>query len=318
MVAGDEPQDTARSCGLALQSAGKALFEAKPDIAIVLGDRYEMIAAALAANIMNIPLAHIHGGEESTGAYDNAFRHAISKLSHLHFPATPLAARRLLQMGEVADRVTCCGAPGLDALKAIEPASRHELIERTGLKEAPFLLVTYHPETLALDDVETSFDNVWRALDAIGLQFLITAANADTKGRMINDIIAQRSRKNGRAVFVDSLGHRLYATAMQHAEAMVGNSSSGIIEAAHFKLPVVNIGDRQKGRERSVNVIDSAADFDSIRAALEKARSKKFRASLAGMNNVYGSGEAAPCIRRVLEGVRSPRDLLVKPFHLIP
>lgn len=317
LLAGDEPEDIAASCGLAVQAVGKALAQARPDIAMVLGDRYEMIAAALAANIMNIPVAHIHGGEETTGAYDNAFRYAISKLSHLHFPATLLAARRLLQMGEPPDRVTCCGAPALDALGNIQLADRQELMQRTGLKDAPFLLVTYHPETLALDAVETSFDHVWRALDASGLQFLITAANADTKGRRINDMIAQRRRGNDRAVFAESLGHRLYASAMRHAEAMVGNSSSGIIEAAHFDLPVVNIGDRQKGRERSTNVIDCAADFDAIRAALQRAQSTEFRASLAGMKNVYGGGQAGSCIRRVLEGIRSPRDLLVKPFHLI-
>ena len=314
---GNEPYDVARSCGAAVDAVGKALTETTPDLVLVLGDRYEMIAAALASNIMNIPVAHIHGGEESTGAYDNAFRHAISKLSHLHFPATPLAAQRLLQMGEPPDRVTCCGAPALDALRTMEFAPREELMQRTGLQPGPYLLVTYHPETLALEDVEGSFDNLWRALDASGLQFLITAANADTKGRKINEMIAERRRGNPRAVFVDSLGHRLYATAMRHAEAMVGNSSSGIIEAAHFQLPVVNIGDRQKGRERSANVIDCAPDFASIRAAVEKARSKEFRASLAGMKNVYGGGEAGACIRRVLEGIRVPRELLKKPFHRI-
>jgi UDP-hydrolysing UDP-N-acetyl-D-glucosamine 2-epimerase len=317
LQSGDEPYDVARACGRAVEAIGKALLETQPDLTLALGDRYEMIAAALAANIMNVPVAHIHGGEETTGAYDNAFRHAISKLSHLHFPATPLAARRLLQMGEPPDRVTCCGAPALDALRTMEFAGREELLQRTGLQDGPFLLVTYHPETLALEDVEVSFDNLWRALEASGLQFLITAANADTKGRKINDEIVRRSQGNARVAFVDSLGHRMYATAMRHAEVMIGNSSSGIIEAAHFNLPVVNIGDRQKGRERSINVIDCAPDFPSIEAALKKARSKEFRASLAGMKNVYGGGEAAACIRRVLEGIRSPRDLLKKPFHLI-
>ena len=313
---GDQAEGIAASCGAALQAVANALSRSKPDMVLVLGDRYEMIAAALAASIMNIPLVHIHGGEETTGAYDNAFRHAISKLSHLHFPATPLAARRLLQMGEAADRVTCCGAPAIDALKAVEVVPRPDFLRATGLRDAPFLLVTYHPETLALDAVEDAFDNLWRALDASGSQFLVTAANADTKGRKINAMIAKRSRGHGRAVFVQSLGHRLYATGMRYAEAMIGNSSSGIIEAAHFSLPVVNIGDRQKGRERSSNVIDCAADLESIDAALRRARSMEFRASLAGLKNVYGDGAAAKCIRQMLERVHVPRDLLVKPFHL--
>jgi UDP-hydrolysing UDP-N-acetyl-D-glucosamine 2-epimerase len=315
---GDAPQDIARSCGLAVERVGKALSEVAPDFVLVLGDRYEMIAAALAASIVNIPLAHIHGGEETTGAYDNAFRHAISKLSHVHFPATPMAAQRLLQMGEPPDRVICCGAPALDALRALELADRQELIHRTGLQDAPFLLVTYHPETLALDAVERSFDNVWRALEASGLQFLITASNADTKGRRINAMIVERSRSNDRASFVQSLGHRLYASAMCYAEAMVGNSSSGIIEAAYFNLPVVNIGNRQGGRERSVNVIDCTADFDSIGAALTQARSKAFRASLVGMKNVYGEGQAGVCIRRTLEEIGAARNLLVKTFRMLP
>ena len=317
LLPGDQPQDIAQSCGAAVQAVAKALSQAAPDLVLVLGDRYEMIAAALAASIMNIPLAHIHGGEETTGAYDNAFRHAISKLSHLHFPATMLAASRLLQMGEPPERVTCCGAPALDALKAVPLVDRSEFLRRAGLRDQPFLLVTYHPETLALDDVERTFDNVWRALDRSGIQLLITAANADTKGRKINEMIASRSRENDHAVFVASLGHDLYANAMRYAEAMVGNSSSGIIEAAYFKLPVVNVGDRQKGRERSKNVIDCATDFDSISAALARARSSEFRSSLSGTQNVYGNGEAAACIRHALEKIRSPRELLIKPFHPI-
>jgi UDP-hydrolysing UDP-N-acetyl-D-glucosamine 2-epimerase len=314
---GDEAEGIARSCGLAVQAIAHALVESMPDMVMVLGDRYEMMGAALAAHIMTIPIAHIHGGEETLGSYDNGFRHAISKLSQLHFPATQLAARRLVQMGEAPERVVCCGAPALDSLVHVPAASRQELLDHTGLKDAPFLLVAYHPETLALDKLDAAVRDLLLALQETGLQLLVTAANADTLGRKLNRILEESCATSDKAVFVRSLGHRLWAAAMRHAEAMVGNSSSGIIEAAHFGLPVVNVGGRQQGRERSGNVIDCAADLACIRTALVRARSREFRASLVGLKNVYGAGQAAPCIRRALEAIGSPRDLLKKPFHMI-
>jgi UDP-hydrolysing UDP-N-acetyl-D-glucosamine 2-epimerase len=313
----DEAEGVARSCGLAVKAIARALAECKPDMVMVLGDRYEMMGAALAAHIMTIPIAHVHGGEETVGSYDNGFRHAISKLSQLHFPATRLAERRLVQMGEAPERVVCCGAPALDSFAHEPAASREELLDHTGLKDAPFLLVAYHPETLALDKLDAAVDDLWLALQETGLQLLVTAANADTLGRKLNRILEESCVATDKAVFVRSLGHRLWAAAMRHAETMVGNSSSGIIEAAHFGLPVVNVGGRQQGRERSGNVIDCAADLAGIRAALQRARSRAFRESLVGLKNVYGAGQAAPCIRRALEAIGSPRDLLQKPFHMI-
>lgn len=317
LLDGDDALSISTSSGQTTAVVARALASCRPDWVMVLGDRFEMMGATLAAYIFGASIIHLHGGEETTGSYDNGFRNAISKLSHLHFVATPGAARRLMQMGEAPDRVICSGAPAIDAMVRNPMPSREEFIGRVGLKNEPYLLVTFHAETLASYKIETGIESLWQALSETGFQVLITAANADTNGRKINEILSARSRVSERFVFVGSLGHEFYAAAMKYAVAMIGNSSSGIIEAAHFKLPVVNIGDRQKGRERSGNVIDCAWDIISVRSAIQVALSENFRMSISELVNVYGVGNAAPRIVAEIEKVKRPRDLLTKPFHLI-
>jgi UDP-hydrolysing UDP-N-acetyl-D-glucosamine 2-epimerase len=302
--------------GRAVGGFAEAFTELEPDAILVLGDRFEMHAAALAALPLNIPVAHLYGGESSEGAFDESLRHSITKLSHLHFAATEQYGRRIVQMGEEPWRVTVTGAPGLDAIAGLDPLSDDDLAERTGLSLAvPTLLVTYHPETLAPDAVVHDVDEVARALEQTEEQLLITAPNADTNGFAVRERLRVLVEGRPDAVLVESLGSRAYLSALRRVSAMVGNSSSGVIEAASFCLPVVNIGERQRGRIRAANVLDAPAERDAIRATIARAVSTEFRASIAGLANPYGDGHASARIARILRETPADRRLLVKSFH---
>lgn len=312
--------DTAEGVALSMAQAvaGFAhVYRRHPlDMLLLLGDRFEMFAAAAAAVPFGLPLAHIHGGEETEGAYDNGFRHAISKLSHLHFVATPLAARRLRQMGEHPDRVFTVGAPCLDLLNTTQVPERGAFLASVGLEDAPFLLVTFHPETLRGEAALQDFEIFAAAILTSGRSALVTLANADNTGRRINARWREIAAGSSKLRMVDTLGSELYFSAMAHAAAMVGNSSSGIIEAASLKCPVVNVGARQRGREQSGNVIDVPVDQAAIEAAIETAASPAFRAGLSDIINVYGDGHAGRRIAERLEAVSNPGELLVKRFDL--
>jgi UDP-hydrolysing UDP-N-acetyl-D-glucosamine 2-epimerase len=312
----DSAVGIANAMGRAVGGFAEAFTELEPDAILVLGDRFEMHAAALAALPLNIPVAHLHGGESSEGAFDESLRHSITKLSHLHFAATEQYGRRIVQMGEEPWRVTVTGAPGLDAIAGLDPLSDDELAERTGLSLAvPTLLVTYHPETLAPDAVVHDVDEVARALEQTDEQLLITAPNADTNGLAVRERLRALVESRPNAVLVESLGSRAYLSALRRVSAMVGNSSSGVIEAASFGLPVVNIGDRQRRRIRGANVLDAPAERDEIRATVARAVSTEFRASIAGLANPYGDGHASARIVRILRETPADRRLLVKSFH---
>jgi UDP-hydrolysing UDP-N-acetyl-D-glucosamine 2-epimerase len=315
----DSAVGIAHAMGRAVGGFAEAFGRLEPDAILVLGDRFEMHAAALAALPLNIPVAHVHGGESSEGAFDESLRHSITKLSHLHFAATEHYGRRIVQMGEEPWRVTVTGAPGLDAIAGLDPLSDDELAERVGLSLAvPTLLVTYHPETLAPDAVPRDVDELAHALEQAPEQLLITAPNADTAGLAVRGRLRALVESRAGAVLVESLGSRAYLSALRRVSAMVGNSSSGIIEAASFGLPVVNVGDRQRGRVRGANVLDAPAERDAIRAAVARAVSPEFRASIAGETNPYGDGRASARIVRVLRETHSDRRLLVKTFHEEP
>jgi UDP-hydrolysing UDP-N-acetyl-D-glucosamine 2-epimerase len=312
----DSAVGVANAMGRAVVGFADAFIRLEPDAILVLGDRYEMHAAALAALPLNIPVAHIHGGESSEGAFDESLRHSITKLSHLHFAATEEYGRRIVQMGEEPWRVTVTGSPGLDAIAGLEPLSDDELAERIGLSLAsPTLLVTYHPETLAPDSVPRDVDELVRALEQRPEQLLITAPNADTNGVAVRERLRALVESRPNAVLVESLGSRAYLSALRWVSAMVGNSSSGIIEAASFSLPVVNVGDRQRGRIRGANVLDAPAERDAIRATVARAVSTDFRASIAGLPNPYGDGHASARIVCILCETPADRRLLVKSFH---
>lgn len=319
----DPPDDRAESIPIAMAQGiagfGKAYAAHRPDLLLVAGDRFEMHAAALAALPMRIPVAHVHGGELTLGAIDDALRHSMTKLSHLHFAATEEYAGRIRQMGEEPWRVIVSGAPGLDNLKAVELAPLADFAARHHLPfTQPPLLVTFHPVTLEYDRTEWHIAELLAALARFDVPVLFTLPNVDTGHqaiiRALREFVIQRSN----SFLVANLGTRDYFSAMSWSLAMVGNSSSGISEAASFELPVVNIGNRQTGRSRAANIIDCEHERESIAVAVRRAISSTFRRTLDGLQNPYGDGHAAErIVPRLLEVELGP-SLLMKRFADFP
>lgn len=317
LLSSDAPDAIAESIGRGVAGFGSIFKRSRPDILLVLGDRYEMYAAAMAALPFALPVAHIHGGELSLGAIDDAIRHAMTKLSHLHFVSAQDHARRVIQLGESPWRVTVSGAPGLDNLHATTCLTRDELNEKYSLHldDRPYLLITFHPVTLEQQQIAWHLDELLTALDETGLALIFTSPNADTGGRYVRERITQYVDKRASAAFLINVGTQGYFSLMSEAAAMVGNSSSGIIEAASFALPVVNIGTRQQGRLRGSNVIDVGHDREEILAGLSTARNATFRENIRGIPNPYGSGDAAGRIVSVLREVELNDTLVRKVFH---
>jgi len=319
LLASDSPEGIAKSIGVGVIGFAQAFARFRPDIILVLGDRFEMHAAALAALPFNIPIAHIHGGEVTQGAMDDALRHSLTKLSHLHFVSTPDHARRVVQLGEEAWRVTVSGAPSLDNLRALALPTREQLEAQFNfhLHPAP-LLVTFHPVTLEFERIEWQITELMAALNELGVPVIFTMPNADTHNNVIRQYIAEYVRTHSPAWSVESIGTQNYFGVMQFVAAMVGNSSSGIIEAPSFRLPVVNIGTRQEGRIRAKNVIDVDFRCEEILFGIRRAISDKFRSGLQGMVNPYGDGHAAEKIVAQLKSLVLDDQLIVKKFHDLP
>lgn len=267
----------ARATGAGTSAIGQAYSELAPDIVIILGDRYEAFAAAAAAVLLGLPIGHIHGGEITEGAIDEYLRHAITKLSSLHFASTEPYCRRIIQMGEHPDRVHWVGAPGVENIRGLDLPTAVEIEAKVGfVVDDDVVLVTFHPETR---DSTPAEDQVQPLLDALDrnrhLRIVFTKANADAGGRKINDKIEEFAANNRDRTFVAaSLGVETYLAVMREAAAVVGNSSSGIIEAPSMKTPTVNIGDRQKGRVRAASVIDTPSDATAISEALDKIKNE--------------------------------------------
>lgn len=310
---GDGPEAVASAMGAAVTSMARALRESQPEIMVVVGDRYEMFAAAAAAVPFCVPIAHVHGGEVTAGAIDDVFRNALTKMSHLHFPATMSSAERIRLMGEEPWRITVSGAPALDNLKSAKLLADAEIKSRWGIDPSlPTLLVTYHPETLRYAEAERDTSALLAALASRKEAVVFTAPNEDTHGDRVLRKIEEFCAGHPRARYVAHFGVEAYYTMMSRAAAMVGNSSSGIIEAASFGLPVVNVGDRQAGRERGVNVIDVPPSAAEIAAAIDRGTSPSFREQVAGMTNPYGDGRAAHRIVERLVRENSDARLLRK------
>ena len=316
LLSSDSPAGIAKSMGTVTLGFAQVFAGIRPDILLVLGDRFEMHAAALASVPFSIPLAHLHGGELSEGAMDEVFRHSLTKLSHLHFVSNQESARRVIQMGEEPWRVICSGAPSLDNLKRVAPITDEEYRQGWGLELADdFLLVTFHPATRESGAAREQGEALVQALSRAGHPVVITMPNADQGGRALREVLQRFVAESGLAQGVENLGTRGYFGLMARATAMVGNSSSGIIEAAAFKLPVVNIGARQQGRLCGANVIHVAGDRDAILAGIQRAVSEPFRRSMERLVNPYGDGEAAPVILEKVKTVPLDQRLLMKRFH---
>ena len=316
LVASDTPEAISKSIGLGVVGFAQVYTRHRPDILLVLGDRFETLAAVIAALPYTIPVAHISGGEVTEGAIDDAIRHAITKMSHLHFVSLEEYGRRVVQMGEEPWRVTVSGEPGIDTIHSTPILSTIEIEALIGMSMEPSpLLVTFHPVTLEPGQAEAQIAELLSALDSVEMPILFTAPNADTEGRVIIAYIQDFVRRHPNSRYVQNLGSTAHLSTMRRSAAMVGNSSSGIVEAASFELPVVNVGTRQQGRVAGKNVIHAEVKRDAIIRAIRLATSPAFRESLQGLVNPYGDGNATPRIVEVLKTVSLDRSLLVKTFY---
>ncbi len=304
LLASDSKAAIAKSTGLATILLSDAFTKLKPDLVLLLGDRYETHAAAATAMLMNIPIAHIHGGEITEGAVDEQIRHSISKMSYIHFASTEAYRQRIIQMGEDPSRVFTSGAPGIDNIINLELLAKTELEDNLNWKFGESsALFTYHPVTLDSNDINDEINHIFAAIEQTDLNILFTYANADADGRIINQKIEVFCRnKPTKYKVVKSLGQLRYLSAMKYVNLLVGNTSSGIIEAASFQKPVVNIGNRQKGRLQSGNVIDCSVE--TLNNAIEQSFSKEFQDSCKTLTNIYGGGNASNTIVDVLSSVK--------------
>lgn len=317
LLASDTPGGIAKSVGLGVIGMSDALEQLRPDVVVVLGDRFEILAAVQACLIHNVPVAHIAGGDTTEGAFDESIRHAITKMAQVHFVTNELSARRVRQLGEDPRHIHVVGSPGLDHLR------RRPLLDRPALEAAlgaPLgarnLLVTFHPVTLEADAGMHQFTELLAALDAldVGTTLWFTRPNADTGGRAIAAALdAWAEARSARTHTYASLGQLRYLSLMAQADAVVGNSSSGLYEAPSFGIPTVNIGERQRGRLAAASVLHCAAERHAIGAAIASAS----ELDCSGVINPYGDGHSAARIVDLLCQLAPARELLKKPFHLI-
>lgn len=289
LLSADSPSAISKSMGLALISFGEYFSENNFDMVLLLGDRYETLAVACAAVNARIPIAHMHGGEITEGAVDDAFRHAITKMSYLHFTSTEAYRKRVIQMGENPDRVFNVGSTGIENIENVDLLSRDELSQELGMNlSKDYAVVTFHPVTLENYTAEEQINELLEAIDEFSdMSFIITKANADQNGRIINSILEKYAEDHINARVYDSLGMRRYLSALKYASMVIGNSSSGIIEAPSFRIPTVNIGDRQKGRVRADSVIDCKPQKLDIIKAMKEAVKMTESGKLYNVQNPY-------------------------------
>lgn len=301
LLASDTKSAVAKSAGLAMLLLSDAFTKLQPDIVLILGDRFETHAAATTAMLMNIPIAHIHGGEITEGAVDEQIRHSITKMSYLHFTSTEAYRNRIMQMGEDPTRVFNTGAPGIDNIVTMNLLTKKALEAELPWKiNSPTALFTYHSETLSTTDVKGDIENILEVIQRSDINVIFTYANADDGGRVINNAIEKFVNSNTDRYFVaKNLGQQKYLSAMKHVDILIGNTSSGIIEAASFQKPVINIGDRQKGRLQSGNILDCT--IEELTETIHRALSQEFKQHCQEVVNVYGQGNASAQIIDILE-----------------
>ncbi|RLA83858.1 MAG: UDP-N-acetylglucosamine 2-epimerase (hydrolyzing) [Epsilonproteobacteria bacterium] len=305
------------SMGIAQPLFAKAYDKLKPDILVVLGDRYEIFSAVSSAMILKIPIAHLHGGETTQGAFDESIRHSITKMSHLHFTATNEYKNRVIQLGEQPNRVFNVGGLGIDNIKKLKLLSKEEFEKSIDFKlNKKNILVTFHPVTLENSTAKKQFQNLLDAIDTLeDTNIIFTKANSDTDGRVINSMIDEYVKNNSdKSVGFTSLGQLRYLSALQYVDAMVGNSSSGLTEAPSFKIATINIGDRQKGRIMANSVLNCSEDKNAIIEVFKEAYSNKFKNILSSSTNPYGDGGASKKIKDILVDI-SLDDILKKSFY---
>lgn len=302
LLSADTPSSVSKAMGLGMIGFADAFERLQPDMVLVLGDRFEILAAASAAMVAGVPLAHLHGGETTEGAFDEAIRHAVTKMSHLHFVAAEDYRRRVVQLGEQPQRVFLVGGLGIDAIERISLLDRAQLeasLEFTFGKRN--LLITFHPVTLESASSPQQMQELLNALDDLNdCHLIFTMPNADTGSRILSSMVDEFVRTHSNARCYSSLGQLRYLSCMKYVDGVVGNSSSGIAEAPSMGIGTINIGDRQRGRLKAGSVIDCEPDTGSISAALQHLYSTEFQSGLATMTNPYGNGGASQKIVQVL------------------
>lgn len=316
LMSSDTPVGIAKSMGLGLIGFADALEELKPDLLVVLGDRFEIFAAVSAALVARIPVAHLHGGEVTEGAYDEAFRHSITKMSHLHFVAAEEYRKRVIQLGESPDRVFLVGGLGIDAISRLELMDRQALEAALDFKFGPQnLLVTFHPSTLETADAADQMAELLAVLaDLHETNLIFTLPNADTGGRALSHMVEDFVGRHPNARAYASLGQLRYLSCIAQVDGVLGNSSSGLLEVPVFKKGTINIGDRQRGRLQASSVINCQPNRTAIKAALQRLYSDDFQASLRTVRNPYGQGGAS---EKIIEAIRKCdfSGLTQKQFH---
>ena len=320
LLSSDTDVGMAKTIGIATLGLADCLGKIRPDLLLLIADRYEMLAPASVGLALRIPVAHIEGGDVSLGAIDDAVRNALTKLSHIHLTATQNSRKRVIGMGEEACRVHVVGSPSLDHITKQTLFTREEVQQRLRIPlHQKTLAVIYHPVTMARDTL-LEVEELLAALDPLQHHLLFISPNSDAGSRELAERFRTFTRGRKNASFITSIDHKTYLSLLQYLSLLVGNSSSGIMEAASFKLPVVNVGFRQKGRERARNVLDCPADRGEIANAIVTAMSDVFRASLANLLNPYGDGHSAEKIVSVLTQVLLTDSLRIKqpvPIDLI-
>lgn len=303
LLSADTPSAITKSMGMAMIGFADYFADIRFDAVILLGDRYETLAVACAAMNFRIPIVHLYGGETTEGAVDEGIRHAITKLSYLHMTSTESYRRRVIQMGESPERVFCVGAMGVENVLNTKLMSKKQIEHELGMREdTTYALVTFHPVTLENGSSRCQIEELMHALDEFSdWEFVITRANADTDGRVINQLLDIYAENRRNVHIYDSLGMLRYLSAMKYCKMVIGNSSSGLIEAPSFGVPTVNIGDRQKGRLRAESVIDCNPERNSIIDAINKAVADQESGALDGMTNPYGDGMVSEKIIHLLK-----------------
>lgn len=317
LLSSDTAIGISKSMGLAQISFAECYDDLKPDIIIVLGDRYEIFTAVSAAMIAKIPIAHLHGGETTEGAFDEAIRHSITKMSHLHFTATEEYKNRVIQLGEQPNRVFNVGGMGIENIKRLKLLSKDEFEESINFKlNIRNILITFHPVTLEYSTAKEQFQELLDAINELeNTNIIFTKANSDTDGRIINQMIDEYVTKNShKSIGFISLGQLRYLSALQFVDAVVGNSSSGLLEAPSFNIATINIGDRQKGRIRANSVIDCEPIYYDIKKALSKMHTDEFKLIIKNSNNPYNNIETTKRIIEILRKI-DLNNLIKKQFY---
>jgi len=317
LLSSDSPVGIAKSMGLAMISASEVLDRNKPDLIVLLGDRFESLAIAQAAMLACIPIAHIHGGETTEGLIDEAIRHSITKMSHIHFTATEDYLNRVIQLGENPNKVFNYGAPGIDSIMQLPLMGKEDLANSIKFDlSSPYFMITYHPVTLDKEGGLDSLINLNEVLDLYpDYKCIITYPNADTHGRKLIEVLNQYKEKYPeRVLLVQSLGQLRYLSLLKYCEGVIGNSSSGLIEAPTFNIPTINIGDRQKGRIAGETVVQSGESYQEIQKAFEIALSPVFLKKCKLALNPYGNGSSS--LKIVDKMLSIPlKNLLIKSFY---